>query len=115
MKNLGVLLSVVGSVAGGFLCFTLPPLLWYKLCQLEGRPVGRVVAVFLFAQILCGLALIAAGLVVIAESAHDSGSSAEGAEAQSAGTASAGVADPNAFYLSATAAAIAQAATGASP
>jgi amino acid permease len=65
VRNLGVLLSVVGSVAGGFLCFTLPPLLWYKLCQLEGRVLGLCARVSLLLQIVAGIGLIVAGLTVI--------------------------------------------------
>jgi len=132
VKNLGVLLSVVGSVAGGLLCFTLPPLLWHKLCALEGRPVGRVGTAFLFLQIACGLALIVAGLVVVAESAHQGtwNAGAEGRghtalqphqqqpEQQMAPVGSGNSTDPtnpDAVYLTSTAAALAHvidAATG---
>lgn len=71
MRNLGVLFSIVGSVAGGLLCFTLPPLLWYRLCELEGRPLSTLSKAALALQVAFGLALITAGIIVIGESAHE--------------------------------------------
>ena len=71
VRNLGVLFSIVGSVAGGLLCFTLPPLLWYRLCELEGRPLSALSKASLALQTAFGLALITAGIIVIVESAHE--------------------------------------------
>ena len=70
VHNLGILFSIVGSVAGGLLCFTLPPLLWLRLCELEGRPVSLLGRVWLWAQVAFGLALITAGIIVVVQSAH---------------------------------------------
>jgi len=84
VHNLGVLLSFVGSVAGGFLCFTLPPLLWLKLCQLEGRHLGFISKLSLIVQVLAGLGLIAAGLAVIVLQPGDQSTGADAAAAGSA-------------------------------
>jgi amino acid permease len=40
IQDLGVLFSLVGSVAGGILCFTMPPLFWYRV-SIQRKQVAR--------------------------------------------------------------------------
>lgn len=63
IRDLGVLFSLVGSVAGGILCFTMPPLFWYKVRRgngREGRPaiIGSAgIRALVCADVVCLLLL----------------------------------------------------------
>jgi hypothetical protein len=60
-----VLFSLVGSVAGGVLCFTMPPLFWYRIMILERQPMSWWMRVSLLAQTIFGLTLVAMGIAVV--------------------------------------------------
>ena len=65
IQDLGVLFSLVGSVAGGILCFTMPPLFWYRISRLERQHISYAQRVSLIAQTIFGLALVVMGIIVV--------------------------------------------------
>jgi hypothetical protein len=75
-ENLGILVSVVGSVAGGLYCFTLPPMFWYHLHEKAGEPLALSEKLVLIVEILSGVAIIVAGVVVCFQSAEGVGPTA---------------------------------------
>jgi large-conductance mechanosensitive channel len=65
VRNLSIVFSLVGSIAGGILCFSMPPAFAYRMMRLERQPMSALLRFGLVVQILFGFVLIALGLVVI--------------------------------------------------
>jgi hypothetical protein len=77
IDDLGVLLTLVGSVAGGLLCFALPPICWWRLSELAGTPLSARLKCALALEIGIGAVLVATGIAVGIKAAHGEESSVE--------------------------------------
>jgi len=67
VRNLSIVFSLVGSIAGGIICFSLPPLFAWRMARLERQEQSAGRVAFLAAQFLFGIVLIILGLEVIIE------------------------------------------------
>lgn len=65
MRNLSVVFSLVGSIAGGITCFSLPPLFSWRMSRLEKERMSVAHQIGIAVQIVFGITLIALGLFVI--------------------------------------------------
>jgi amino acid permease len=65
VQNLSIVFSLVGSIAGGLVCFSLPPLFAWRMACLEKQVQSPARVAFLAVQVLFGIVLIGLGLEVI--------------------------------------------------
>jgi hypothetical protein len=66
VRNLSVVFSLVGSIAGGIICFSAPPLFSWRMAVLEKEKMSWGKQMWIAIQIAFGCVLIALGLQVIA-------------------------------------------------
>ena len=65
VRNLSIVFSLVGSIAGGITCFSLPPIFAYRMSVLERESMTWSRRVAIAMQVVFGVTLIVLGLGVI--------------------------------------------------